>query len=135
MKVKISKKYLDTLLQFEIEGNTLTEALFQASIFTNKDKCILCGNDQIALIGNKTQEGYLYIKRQCTNSKCRATSKLGTYKDGNTYFWHKWEIWSPENKEVTKTQEKIVNNNNSLSRVEDSTPSQSEPNYSDDMPF
>jgi len=136
MKVKITKKYLDTVIQLEVEGQKLTDTLLQATIFTSKDKCGLCGNEQITLAGNKTDEGYIYIKRQCTSPKCRAASTLGTYRDGSGYFWKKWEVYNPNNKEVAKTTEQIVKNN-PMAKIEEPAQSQEPPpvDYSEDMPF
>ena len=95
MQVKVSKKYLDTVVSIEFDEKKLTDALLQVSLFTCKDVCGKCQNTEIALEGNKTQESYIYIKRRCMNPQCRATSTLGTYKDGSGHFWKSWEIFVP----------------------------------------
>ena len=95
MKIKVQKKYLDTVFSIEVEGKDLKEALLKASIFTQRDVCLKCQNENISLEGSKTQEGHIYIKRRCTNEDCTATSTLGTYRDGTGHFWKGWEIFQP----------------------------------------
>lgn len=95
MKAQIEKKYLGTTLKVEVEGADLKKTLLQAAIFTENDECFLCKNKDIGLSGNQTEEGHVYIKRVCTNPSCRATSTMGTYKNGAGHFWHKWEIYKP----------------------------------------
>jgi hypothetical protein len=96
--IKIRKKYLTTEVELEISGSDIKDELFRASIFTCDDICNLCSSKDIALVGNKTEEGHQYVKRLCT--KCGATSNLGSYKEGKAYFWHKFAKW--EGKEQGK---------------------------------
>ena len=93
--ITIKKSYMGTELTIQVEGKDMKEELMKASIFTHKDKCFLCGCEELELDANKTGEGHVYIKRKCTNQECKAASNLGTYKDGSGHFWNKWEIWSP----------------------------------------
>jgi len=93
--ITVKKSYMGTELTIQVEGKDMKEELMKASIFTHKDKCFLCGCEELELDANKTGEGHIYIKRKCTNQDCKAASNLGTYKDGSGHFWHKFEIWSP----------------------------------------
>lgn len=91
MQIKVEKVYGNSKIELAIEVADLKEALFKATIFTQKDQCFLCKSTEISLVGNKDEENNLYLKRHC--GKCGAQSSLGTYKGGFGYFWKKWEIW------------------------------------------
>jgi len=135
--IKIKKKYLDTELEVVVEGRDLKEALLKATVFTIKDYCALCDSEEIALDGNKTGEGHTYIKRKCLNPECKATSTLGTYKDGSGYFWNKWEIWNPNSSSGANTSS--LTHGNRKDDYRSTPPPKTRKNvnydYKDDLPF
>lgn len=88
-------------ITIEIEKDDGKEAIALAVELTNK-WCHVCQKkkNSFRMLTNKTDDGFLYIKRLCED--CKAVSVLGSYKNGG-YFWKKFEKY--EGKKANKTIE------------------------------
>ena len=96
MKIIVKKKIGKSVLSFEVEGSKLPEVLEKAAFASSTpDKCTVCGSEDLELSSNKS-DSFTFIKIRCLNPDCRATAKLGQYKDGNGGFWRKFEKWTPD---------------------------------------
>ena len=101
MEIKVKRNFPHSHSQMEInvEEKDPKEALAMATVFTEPDKCLNCGNTEgIIWQANKAKSdkgGYFtYVKRICP--KCKASSSLGEYVTGG-FFWKNWEVYSKHN--------------------------------------
>jgi len=79
------------------EMMTLHKAIALASYPRTCSNCKESG--KVFLTTNKDKEGNIYINACC--SACGAKAKLGRYKSGGGYFWHRnFEVWKKSEPEV-----------------------------------
>ena len=96
-KISVNKKIGKSNFTFWVDDEDFREALAEASFYAGTpDKCGLCGEDNVTLDSNRTQEGYLYVKVRCLNPDCKAASTLGVYKDNKGGFWKQFEKYVPK---------------------------------------
>jgi hypothetical protein len=98
MKIIVKKQMSNAEFTFEFDKPELKEAIYDASLFANTPSlCDNCGNDAkdgFSLQSNKDGEGNLYVNTVC--NQCDAKAKLGTHKSGKSYFWHKFQKYTPK---------------------------------------
>lgn len=125
MKAIITKQIGKSTLTFEIDGQKTLETLATAAIFTTTpDKCDVCHGTDV-MLQCRHPEGFTYIEILCLNPECRATAKLGTYKDGSGHFWKKFERYVPGQQESAAP----------TAPAAPATPAAATPPANDDLPF
>jgi len=109
MKIIVSRRVGDSMLQFEVEGSDERDALEKASRFTDSSKkgnlpeaCGFCASKSLLLTSYRTKEkNFLYIKIRCKD--CSAYSQLGATTSGSeAYYWKQWEKFDKTTNKTTK---------------------------------
>ena len=106
MKISIQEQIGKSFLTFEVDGDTLKEALAAASFYTSRlntpKKCALCESEDLVLTSYTTkEEGFLYVKIRC--NACNAASTLGEGKDKKNFWWKDFEKFEKNSQTVPPT--------------------------------
>lgn len=105
MQITVKKNIGKSQLEVVCDGKDDKESIALALLFTQPDVCGLCHQTNIIWDSNKAKSdsgSFTYIKRKCLG--CNATSTLGSYQDGNGYFWKQWELYQPTGTPIPLTQ-------------------------------